>query len=217
MLYLVSTPIGNLEDITFRAIHVLQEVDYILCEDTRQAGKLMKHYGITTNLKVYHAQNHHKVGAHILEELLAGKTIALISDAGTPLISDPGILLVKEAIQKGIQIIPIPGASALLSGLVISGCDTNQFEFLGFVPHKKGRHTLFQSIAEKQHTVVFYESTHRILKTLEQLVEFCPHKYIAVGRELTKMFEECVRGTPEEVFEHFKNNPTKGEFVVVVN
>lgn len=217
MLYLVSTPIGNLEDITFRAVRTLQEVDLILCEDTRQAHKLLKHYEISKPLKVYHAQNHQKVGASILEDLKNGKTMALISDAGTPLISDPGILLVKEAIEIGIKIVPIPGASALLTALVASGCPTNNFEFLGFIPHKKGRQTLFKSLVEKKHTVIFYESTHRILKTLKQFQEFCPDKYVVVCRELTKMFEEFVRGTPAEVLEYFENNITKGEFAIIVS
>ena len=216
MLYLVSTPIGNLEDITYRAVRILSEVNLILCEDTRESKKLLNHYHIHTPVKPYHVHSHDKVGKDILRQLKEGISIALISDAGTPLINDPGILLVKEAIEEGIPVIPVPGASALLSALVASGFDTSTFSFWGFIPHKKGRQTFFQNLKEEENTVIFYESTHRIMKTLEQLTEFCSEKRVVIGRELTKKFEEFVRGTPEEVLSYFKTHPTKGEFVVVI-
>ena len=217
MLYIVSTPIGNLEDITFRAVRILKEVDVVLCEDTREAKKLFAKYDIITPLQVYHAHSHDKVGKKYIRDIKEGISYALISDAGTPLVSDPGILLVKECIAENIQVIPVPGASALLSGLVASGLDTSRFAFWGFVPHKKGRQTFFQKLATIDTTVVFYESKHRIFKTLEALKEFCPHKHIVIARELTKMYEEFVRGTPDEVLQYFQNKDIKGEFVVVVD
>jgi len=216
MLHLVSTPIGNLEDITYRAVRTLKEVDTILCEDTRESRKLTNRYEIKTKLISYHAQNHQKVGARIIEGLKNGKNMALISDSGTPLINDPGVLLVKECIQAGIQISPIPGASAFLSALVCSGLPTKEFSFWGFIPHKKGRETFFKRLNETDHTVIFYESCHRIIKCLTKMQEHCGEKHVVVGREITKKFEEFVRGTPEEVLEYFENHVTKGEFVVVV-
>lgn len=216
MLFLVSTPIGNLEDMTFRAVRTMKEVDYVLCEDSREARKLLNHYEISAPLVVYNAHSHTGKAGKILSDLKAGKNIALISDAGTPLLQDPGILLVQDAIKHGVPISVIPGASALLTALVASGFDTNNFQFWGFIPHKKGRETLFKKLAETVDTVVLYESPHRILKTLEQMQIFCPEKKVVLGRELTKKFEEYLRGTAEELAEHFKANQVRGEFVMVV-
>ena len=216
MLYIVATPIGNLGDITYRAVEILKEVDLILCEDTRQARKLLNHYEIDTAVKVYHAHSHEKASKDILRQLREGQSIALISDAGTPLINDPGILLIKEAIENEIIVIPVPGASAFLAALVASGLDTNKFSFWGFVPHKKGRQTFWKKLNEEKNTIVFYESCHRIMKALTEMTEFCPEKKVVVGRELTKKFEEFVRGTPAEVLKYFTDNVTKGEFVLVV-
>jgi 16S rRNA (cytidine1402-2'-O)-methyltransferase len=220
-LSIVATPIGNLEDITLRALRVLKEADYILCEDTRVTGKLLKHYEISSKMKRYDAHASDKTHADVLADLAEGKKIALVSDAGTPGVSDPGVLLVAQARQAGTRIDAIPGPSAVTGAFSIAGLTGNQFSFLGFAPQKKGRETFFKSLATYDHPVIFFESTHRILKTLEALVEHCAedNKKISVARELTKMFEEFVTGTPEEMLAYFLNNKEhqRGEFVIIVS
>ncbi|MEN9852154.1 MAG: uroporphyrin-III C/tetrapyrrole (Corrin/Porphyrin) methyltransferase, rRNA [Candidatus Parcubacteria bacterium] len=220
--FIISTPIGNMEDITLRALRVLREVDLILCEDTRETGKILKHYDIQNKMQSYHANSKLSKIDTIISYLESGKNIALVSDAGTPIISDPGILLVQEIKKQlsEVQIVPVPGASALLSAVVASGINCHEFIFLGFLPHKKGRETLFKEIAENKRAVVFYESVHRIEKTLDSLVEHLDRtgKRVSIGRELTKLFEEIFTGTPEEVRNYFKKHTDKirGEFVVIV-
>jgi 16S rRNA (cytidine1402-2'-O)-methyltransferase len=220
--YVVATPIGNLGDITLRAIEILKNVDLILCEDTRVTKKLLDKYNINKPTMSYHAQSKLAKTDKIFELLGAGKNLALVSDAGTPGISDPGALLVSKIKEKftkdEVQVIPIPGASAVITALSASGLPTHEFTFLGFLPHKKGRETLFKEIAVAKRTMVFYESPHRILKTLESLVKFCPDKKVCVARELTKIYEEFKTGTPTEVLEYFVKNKEKqrGEFTVIV-
>ena len=220
LLAVVATPIGNLEDITLRAIRVLKEADYVLCEDTRVSGKLLKHHGVEAKLKRYDAHASEHVHEAIITDLREGKKIALISDAGTPGISDPGVMLVARAREAGVRIDAIPGASAITAVFSIAGISGNSFAFLGFVPHKKGRKTFFESLDSYEIPVAFYEAPHRIMKTLESLVALPSSSgfRIAIGRELTKLHEELVSGTPEEVLAHFVNNPdrVRGEFVVLV-
>jgi len=223
--YVVATPIGNMGDITFRAIETLKSVDLILCEDTRQTKKLLDKYDIKKPTMSYHAQSKIAKTDKIFELLEEGKNLALVSDAGTPGISDPGALLVsqiKERFGDEVRVIPIPGATALITALSASGLPIHEFTFLGFLPHKKGRETLFKEISQAKRTFVFYESPHRILKTLESLVKFCPkenQKKVCVARELTKIYEEFKTGTPVEVLEFFQKNKEKqrGEFVVIVS
>src|SRR3989338_2817785 len=221
-LYIVATPIGNLEDITLRALRILKEVDVVLCEDTRVTRKLLSHYCKQTKTESYHSQSTFSKVEEIFGMLRDGKNLALVSDSGTPTISDPGshlLSLVHEEFRDGVSIVPIPGASALIAALSVSAFPASEFVFLGFLPHKKGRETLFAEIAESKRTVVFYESPHRVEKALNSLLTGCgPSRQIVVARELTKMFEEIVRGTADEVRSYFKNNPDKvrGEFVVVV-
>ena len=220
-LYIVATPIGNLEDITLRAIRTLKEVDLVLCEDTRTSSKLLQKYDIHTKTISYHAHSTSNKESAIITMLKEGKNLALISDAGTPCISDPGVLLIAniyDQLGSLARIVPIPGPSALITSLSASGISTAQFTFLGFLPHKKGRETLFIEIAESDRAMVFYESTHRILKTLASFETHIPDRHIVIARELTKQFEEYVRGTPHEVLEYFTRNPDKqrGEFVVIV-
>lgn len=215
-LYLVPTPIGNLEDITLRALNVLKHADLILAEDTRTTGFLLKHYNIETRLQSHHQHNEHKTVSHIAESIKNGKTIALVSDAGTPGISDPGFLLVKECVKEGIDVECLPGATAFVPALVNSGLPCDRFCFEGFLPHKKGRQTRLKFLAEEERTIIFYESPYRLLKTLEQLLEFFGDRQVSVSRELTKMFEETVRGNIAEVIQHFKTKPVKGEIVIVV-
>lgn len=216
-LYIVPTPIGNLEDMTFRAINVLKEVDQILAEDTRTSGKLMKHLEIGTPMSSFHLNNEHKVVSRWVNELEAGKSIALISDAGTPAISDPGFLLVREAVKAGVEVITLPGATAFVPALVNSGLPCEKFHYEGFLPHKKGRQTRIADLVEKDVTSVLYESPHRLLKTLGQLLEAAgEERLVSVSREISKLHEETVRGTIPEVIEHFENNPIKGEFVLVL-
>lgn len=216
-LILVPTPIGNLEDITLRAIRILRESDLILAEDTRTSGKLLKHLGIATPMQSYHLHNEHKMLERVLEKLKLGSQIALISDAGTPGISDPGFLLVRACVENEIQTECLPGATALIPALVQSGFPSDRFIFEGFLPPKKGRQTRLKQWAEESKTIVFYESPHKMSKTLLQLKTFLGgHRKIAVSRELSKMFEETVRGTVDEVIEHFENKAPKGEFVVVI-
>ena len=217
MLYLVPTPLGNLKDITLRAIEILQQVDLILCEDTRTSSKLLNHYKIEKPLTPYHQHNEHKVVAHLTDQLLAGKKMALITDAGTPGISDPAFLLVRECIQKNIRVECLPGAAAFVPALVNSGIPTNRFVFEGFLPLKKGRQTLLKKLVEEERTMIFYESPMRLVKTLEELAAyFGADRYCSVSRELTKMFEENKRGSLLEVAEYFKSKTVKGEIVLVV-
>ncbi len=216
-LYVVPTPIGNLEDITFRAIRVLKEVDAVLAEDTRTTGNLFKKYEISNKLIAHHLNNEHKTVDRIIDELKTGSTYAIVSDAGTPAISDPGFLLIRACVQNDIDIECLPGATAFVPALVNSGFPCEKFVYEGFLPHKKGRQTRIQKIAEEERTVVLYESPHRIVKALNQFAEFFDKdRQIAVCRELSKKFEEVVRGTTAELINHFENNPIKGEFVIVV-
>ena len=218
--FVVATPIGNLGDITFRAIEMLKSVDLILCEDTRETKKILNKYNINKPTMSYHAQSKLSKTDKIFELLEEGKNLALVSDAGTPGISDPGSLLISQIRARTTlaQVIPIPGATAVIAALSASGLPTHEFTFLGFLPHKKGRETLFKEIRDAKRTMVFYESPHRILKTLEMLVKFCPNKKVCVARELTKIYEEFKTGTPAEVLEYFLKNKDKqrGEFTVIV-
>lgn len=216
MLSIVSTPIGNLEDITFRAVRTLQEADIIACEDTRTSGVLLRHYEISKPLISFHAHSGDVKVDKIITLLKEGKHVALISDAGTPGISDPAYILVKRAVEEGITVVPIPGASAVLSALVGSGMHMHDFRFIGFLPVKKGRETMFKSLQNKDYTVVIYESVHRILRTLSDFEKyFGPDYPIVVGRELTKKFEEFKHGTVRECREYFEKQNCKGEFVIV--
>lgn len=221
-LYIVSTPIGNLEDITFRAINTLKSVDLILCEDTRQTKKLLDKYDIKKPTMSYHAQSKLAKTDKIFTLLEEGKDLALVSDAGTPGISDPGAMLVaqvKKHFDNNVKVIPIPGATALIAALSGSGFPTHEFVFLGFLPHKKGRETLFKEMSTSKRTVAFYESPHRIMKTLVSLVEHAPNKKVCIARELTKIYEEFITGTSTEVLEYFSTNKDKirGEFTVLVS
>lgn len=216
-LYMVPTPVGNLKDITLRALELLQQVDLILCEDTRSSSKLLNHYNISKPVSPYHQHNEHKILGHLVHQLSAGKTIALITDAGTPGISDPAFLLVRECIKNGIKVECLPGATAFVPALVNSGLPTNRFVFEGFLPLKKGRQTLFKKLAEEERTMVFYESPMRLVKTLEEMAGyFGPERNCCVSRELSKMFEENKRGTLAEAAGHFKEKTVKGEIVIVV-
>ena len=218
MLYIVPTPIGNLEDITLRALRVLKEVDLILAEDTRTSSVLLKHYDIHTPLRSHHKFNEHETTASIVSELKAGRQIALISDAGTPAISDPGFFLVREAVQADIEVQCLPGATAFVPALVDSALPNDRFFFEGFLPQKKGRQTRLQQIAQLEHTVVIYESPFRLLKTLEQLAEVCGNQRQAtVSREISKLHEDTQRGTLEMLVRHFRENPPKGEIVICLD
>jgi len=216
-LYIVPTPIGNLDDITLRAIKVLKEVDLILAEDTRTSGKLLKHFEISTQMQSHHMHNEHKMVDRIVERLKSGESIALISDAGTPAISDPGFLLTRACIQNSIEVDCLPGATAFVPALVNSGLPNDKFVFEGFLPIKKGRQTRLELLTEESRTMIFYESPHKLIKTLTQFAEyFGTDRQISVSRELTKMYEETVRGTITEVIDYFTIKPPKGEFVIVV-
>lgn len=216
-LYLVPTPIGNLEDITFRAIKVLKEVDIILAEDTRTSGKLLKHFDITTPVQSHHMHNEHKMLNGLVKKMQAGVQLALISDAGTPGISDPGFLLTRACIENNIAVECLPGATAFVPALVNSGLPNDRFVFEGFLPIKKGRQTRLLQLSEETRTMVFYESPHKLLKTLTNFKEyFGEERSVSVSRELTKLYEETIRGSVKEVLEHFESNPPKGEFVIVV-
>jgi 16S rRNA (cytidine1402-2'-O)-methyltransferase len=218
-LYLVPTPIGNLEDITLRAIRVLGEVDGILAEDTRNSGQLLKHFNISKPLYSHHAHNEHTGVPGVIKMLKEGKSLALISDAGTPGISDPGYLLVKACVENGIEVESLPGPTAFVPALVISGFPTDRFVYEGFLPHKKGRQTRWKALAEEERTIVLYESPHRLVKALEQIIEFIsPDRSVMVGRELSKMHEQMVRGTATEVLAYFVAHPDKvrGEIVIVI-
>lgn len=217
MLYIVPSPIGNLADITFRAIEVLKSVDLILAEDTRTSSKLLRHYGIGKPTTPYHQHNEHKIVTHLTEQLLAGKSMALITDAGTPGVSDPAFLLVRECIQNDIKVECLPGATAFVPALVNSGLPMNSFCFEGFLPLKKGRQTFLKRMAGEYRTMVFYESPMRLPRTLKDFIEyFGTERQCCVSRELTKMFEENKRGTLQEVFDHFNSKTVKGEIVIVV-
>jgi len=216
-LIVVPTPIGNLEDMTFRAIRILKEADAVLAEDTRTTVKLFQKFEIENKLISHHLNNEHKTVDRIVNELESGLTYALVSDAGTPAISDPGFLLVRECVRKGIEVECLPGPTAFVPALVNSGFPCEKFVYEGFLPTKKGRQTRIMQIAEEQRTVVLYESPHRILKALKQFQEhFEADRQISISREISKKFEETVRGTTAELLQHFTNNPIKGEFVVVV-
>jgi 16S rRNA (cytidine1402-2'-O)-methyltransferase len=217
-LYLVPTPIGNLGDITLRALEILKSVDTILAEDTRTSGVLLKHYDISKPLQSFHIFNEHKTVSKLIERLNNGETMALISDAGTPGISDPGFLLVREALKAGIKVDCLPGATALIPAIVKSGFPTDRFVFEGFLPHKKGRQTALKKLAEEERTIIFYESPHRLVKALEQLKEyFGADRQVSVSRELSKKFEETKTGTVDELLKHFASKEVKGEIVVVVS
>ena len=217
MLIIVPTPIGNMEDITLRALSALKEADLILAEDTRVSRKLLAHYDIHTPLRAFHMHNEHAVAKQIAEELQGGKKYCLVSDAGTPGISDPAYLLVRNCLDAGVAVECLPGATAFVPALVKSGLPSDKFVFEGFLPHKKGRSTRLKFLSEEERTMIFYESVHRIQKTLEQ---FCEHfgvdRRASVSRELTKIFEETINGTLGEIVEHFKTGTIKGEFVIVV-
>ena len=216
-LFLVPTPIGNLEDITFRSIRILNEVDLILAEDTRTSGKLLKYFDIKTPMQSFHMHNEHKVLDKMIDKLKLGIKIALISDAGTPGISDPGFLLVRACVEEGIETECLPGATALIPAIVQSGFPTDRFIFEGFLPPKKGRQTRLKQWSEETRTIVFYESPHKIVKTLSQLQEFVGgDRRLSVSRELSKKFEETVRGTVNELVLHFSKKAPKGEFVIVL-
>ena len=217
-LYVVPTPIGNLEDITFRAIKVLKDCDFVLAEDTRTSGFLLKHYEITTKMYSHHKFNEHKSSNQILEHIKSGAQVALISDAGTPAISDPGFLIVHNCIEAGIDVECLPGATALIPALVVSGLPNDRFCFEGFLPQKKGRQTRLKELASESRTIVFYESPYRVLKTLTQLAEhFGEERKVSASREISKMYEETIRGTVAELIIHFTKNEPRGEFVLVVN
>tara|TARA_A100000171_G_scaffold52946_1_gene74481 strand:+ start:3371 stop:4045 length:675 start_codon:yes stop_codon:yes gene_type:complete len=215
-LYLVPTPIGNLEDITLRALRILNEVDVILAEDTRTSGKLLKHHNITKPLQSYHIFNEHKTVEKLISRMESGEKFALISDAGTPSISDPGFLLVRELLKAGLEVNCLPGATAFVPALVNSGLPSERFVFEGFLPHKKGRQTRLMKLAEEERTIILYESPHRLIKCLEQLKEHLGDRKASVSREISKMFEETVRGTLSELVAHFTAKGVKGEFVVLV-
>ena len=216
-LYIIPTPIGNLEDMTLRGIRLLKEVDLVLAEDTRTSKKLLSHYNINTKLSSYHIYNEHRVLTKYIDRLKLGESFALISDAGTPAISDPGFLLVRECLKQGVQVQCLPGPTAFVPALVNSGLPNTKFIFEGFLPAKKGRNTRLMMLKEECRTMVFYESPHRIVKTLAQFIEyFGPNRNISVSREISKVFEETLRGTADSLANHFKNKKPKGEFVIIV-
>ncbi len=216
-LFLVPTPVGNLGDMTFRGVEVLKSVDLILAEDTRTSRVLMQHYGIDTPLQSYHIFNEHQVVDNLINQLLAGKLIALVTDAGTPGISDPGFLLVREAVKAGIDVECLPGATAFVPALIDSGLPCEKFVFEGFLPHKKGRQTAIQRLSEESRTIILYESPYRLVKLLEQLIEVMgEERQVSVSREISKLHAETVRGTLREVHAHFSQREVKGEIVVIL-
>ena len=216
-LYLVPTPIGNLKDITFRAVEVLQEVDLILAEDTRTSGKLLKHFEITTQMHSHHMHNEHKTTAAIVARIKSGQSVALISDAGTPAISDPGFLLTRACVEAGIEVDCLPGATAFVPALVNSGLPNDKFVFEGFLPPKKGRQTRLILLAQETRTIIFYESPHKLLKTLAQIIEyFGEDRPVSVSREISKLHEQTIRGTAQEVLSVFEAKAPKGEIVLIV-
>ena len=216
-LYIVPTPIGNLQDMTFRAVEVLNDVDLILAEDTRTSGKLLKHFDVATPSQSHHMHNEHKTVEGLINKLKSGTTIALISDAGTPAISDPGFLLTRACIENNIEVDCLPGATAFVPALVNSGLPNDKFVFEGFLPVKKGRQTRLLTLAEETRTIIFYESPHKLLKTLSNFCEyFGEDRQVSVSRELTKLYEETIRGFAKEVLDHYTSKPPKGEIVIVV-
>lgn len=216
-LFLVPTPIGNLKDMTYRAVEVLKNVDLILAEDTRTSGKLLKHFEIATSMQSHHMHNEHKTVNGIVEKLKSGTQIALISDAGTPAISDPGFLLTRACIQEGIEVECLPGATAFVPALVNSGLPNDKFVFEGFLPIKKGRQTRLNFLADESRTMIFYESPHKLIKTLHNFCEyFGEDRMVSVSRELTKLYEETIRGTVKDVLDFYTNKPPKGELVIIV-
>jgi len=216
-VYIVPTPIGNLADITYRAIDVLKSVDAILAEDTRQTKKLLDHYEISQKLIPYHQHNEHKITKSIIEQLINGGSLAVCSDAGMPGISDPGFLLIREAIQAEIEVVTLPGAVAAIVGIVGSGLPCDSFVYEGFLPHKKGKQTKILNLLQEKRTTIFYESPHRIVKTLQMIHELIgPDRQIVIGRELTKKFEEYIRGNTTQLLEHFTHHEPKGEFVLMI-
>ncbi len=217
MLYIVPTPVGNMEDMTFRAVRILKEVDLVLAEDTRTSGILLKHFDIKNHLLSHHKFNEHGTSSAVVDRLLAGENVALISDAGTPGISDPGFFLVREAVRAGVEVQTLPGATAFVPALVSSGLPCDRFAFEGFLPQKKGRQTKLASLAAEERTMIFYESPYRLVKTLQQMAEhFGSDRQVSVCREISKVHEESVRGTLAEVAAHFTATPPKGEIVIVV-
>lgn len=218
MLYVVPTPVGNLEDITLRALRVLKEVDLILAEDTRTSSVLLKHYDIHTPLKSHHKFNEHETSDQMAERIAAGLNVALISDAGTPGISDPGFMLVRACVERGVEVQCLPGATAFVPALVDSGLPCDRFYFEGFLPQKKGRQTRLQQLAQQEHTMIIYESPFRLQKTLEQLAEYLRQdRHASVSREISKKFEDTQRGTIAELIAHYKEHPAKGEIVIIVD
>jgi 16S rRNA (cytidine1402-2'-O)-methyltransferase len=215
-LYIVSTPIGNLKDITLRALETLQDVEFILCEDTRISSKLLKHYNISKELISFNAVSEKKKIPNVIVRIKSGDNCALVSDAGTPAISDPGIRLISEAIKELIDVVPVPGTSAVITALTISGLPTDSFIFEGFIPQKKGRQKKLKELAEESKTIILYESTYRIKKLVDELAEYMPNRYVVVCRELTKKFEETWRGYPNEIKDDIDEKISKGEFVIVV-
>lgn len=217
ILYIVPTPVGNMEDMTFRAIRILKEVDLVLAEDTRTSGILLKHFEIKNALVSHHKFNEHGTSAGIVNRLLAGENVALISDAGTPGISDPGFFLVREAVKAGVEVQCLPGATAFVPALVASGLPCDRFAFEGFLPQKKGRKTKLESLKDEERTMIFYESPYRLVKTLEQFAEtYGEDRKVSVAREISKLHEESVRGCLAEVIAHFKETPPKGEIVIIL-
>lgn len=217
-LYIIPTPIGNLGDITFRALEVLKNVDLILAEDTRTSGILLKHFDIRKPLQSFHNFNEHKTVKSLIERMQNGEVMALVSDAGTPGISDPGFLLTRACIESQLRVECLPGATAFVPALINSGLPTDRFVFEGFLPHKKGRQTLLKKLSEEERTMIFYESPHRLMKTLEQFKEyFGEDRHVSVSRELTKVYEETKNGTLAEVFDYFNSKPVKGEIVIIVS
>lgn len=216
-LFIISTPIGNLKDITLRALEILHEVDFIICEDTRVTNILLQHYEIKKELVSFNAQTESVKINYVLNRIKNGESCGLVSDAGTPTISDPGVRLVSAAIKEGIKIEPIPGVSAAITALSIAGLPTDSFVFEGFIPQKKGRQTKLKQLAEEERTIILYESTYRIEKLLNELNEFLPKRFVVVTRELTKKFEECWRGKPGDLLNSLSSKILKGEFVVVIS
>ena len=216
-LYLVPTPIGNLQDITLRALEVLKTVDVVLAEDTRTSGQLLKHFAISAKLQAYHQHNEHREVEHLVQRMAGGETMALVSDAGSPAISDPGFLLVRECVRSGVQVESLPGATAFVPALAKSGLPTHRFCFEGFLPQKKGRQTALKALADEERTMVFYESPYRVIKTLTDFMAvFGAERQASVSREITKMFEETINGSLQEIINHFNTKAPKGEFVIVV-
>jgi len=216
-LYIVSTPIGNLKDITLRALETLEDVKFILCEDTRITSRLLNHYNISKKLISFNAVSEKKKIPNVIERIKSGDNCALVSDAGTPAISDPGVRLISEAIKEQIDVVPVPGTSAVITALTISGLPTDSFIFEGFLPQKKGRQKILKELAEEKRTIIIYESTYRIKKLVYELAEYLPERYIVICRELTKKFEETWRGYPNEIKEVIDEKISKGEFVVVIS